>query len=151
HLVQEAAVAPPRVYGLQQVKVGAELDLALRIPRCELQIDDRLIRRQQRIDRELDFADELFVRSGGVERTAAEHRLAPLDPQADDPRVNRSRKERERHRKRTQSPDLPCLPHLPYPPFYCVTVFVVVFGRASWLARSQLTWCTSRAIFSIFT
>ena len=35
---------------------------------------------------------------------------------------------------------------------YCVTVRMVgAFGFASAFAMSQLAWCTSRAIFSIFT
>ncbi len=79
--VEQPAVAARGIDRLQQVEVGGELDEALRILRREIEIDDAAVLRQRRIEREVDFARELFVRPRGAERLAVEDDLAPFDPE----------------------------------------------------------------------
>ena len=86
--VEQPAVAAPRVDGHEQVEVSAELDLAIRVARRELQIDDVRIAGEIRIEREVDLADDLLVGADGAERAAAENRLAPLDAEPDHPRLD---------------------------------------------------------------
>ena len=83
-LVEQPAVAAARIDRLQHVEVGAGLDLAARVARRELEIDDFAVARQGRIEAEVDLADELFVRTGGAERAAVQDHLAPLDAQPHD-------------------------------------------------------------------
>ena len=88
-LIKESSVAPPRVCWLEQIEVGAELDLAPRTAWSELQIDDPVVAGKLRIEGEVHLADQFFVRSGCSERTAAEDGLAPLDAQPHDARFGR--------------------------------------------------------------
>ena len=80
-LVEKPAIAASRVEGLQQIEVRRELDQALRILRREIQVDDAAVLRPRRIEGEINFAGEFFIRPGGAERAAVEDRLAAFDPE----------------------------------------------------------------------
>ena len=67
-LVEEAAVPAARIDRLQQIEVGARLDFTARVPWRELQVDDDVVGGKGGIEAEVDFADELFVRTRGAER-----------------------------------------------------------------------------------
>ena len=86
-LVEQPAVAAPRIDRFQQVEVGARLDLAPPVARPQFEIDDEGIGWRFGIEREVDAADQLLVRPGRAEWPAGEHHFAPIDPQPDDARL----------------------------------------------------------------
>ena len=101
-LVEEAAVAAPRIHRFQQVEVRRELDQALRVLRGAIEVDDGAVLRQPRVEREVHPADEFLVGAGGTERRAVQHRLAADDLEAGHAGVGRRHQQRGHdHRKKT--------------------------------------------------
>jgi hypothetical protein len=69
----------------------------VRVARRQLQIDDLAVARQRRVEAEVDFADQLFVRSRGTERSPVQDHFPPLDAQPYHARVGRRRGEPQHH------------------------------------------------------
>ena len=96
--VEQAAIAARGIDRLQHVEIGARFHLAARVARRERQVDDHRVAREIRIDAEVDFADELLVRSRGAELAAVQHDLAALDAQANDARLRGGRHDHDERR-----------------------------------------------------
>ena len=61
HLDERDAVGPAHVGWSHQIEVGGELDLALRVDRRLIEVDDDAVARVFRIDREMRRAEDLLV------------------------------------------------------------------------------------------
>ena len=78
-VVEDGAVALGGVFRREEEDVRLELDLAFRVARRQVQIDDGLVARVLRIDGEAGDADELLVGAGVAERLAAGERFTAVD------------------------------------------------------------------------
>src|SRR5262249_10981997 len=75
-VVEDGTIPLRRVLRSKEEDIGLELDLAVGVPRRQVEIDDKAVARVLRIDREAGDADDLLVRAGVAERLAAGERLA---------------------------------------------------------------------------
>src|SRR5262249_47552649 len=83
------SVSLARVDRLEHVEIGGRFDRSLCVARRLRQVDHDVVGRERRIEGEVDFADQLFVRASGAEGVAAGDDLPALDPEAEDCRVGR--------------------------------------------------------------
>jgi len=116
HVEQRNAVPARGVLRLDDVEVGRELDLPLRVLRCEVDVGDDRVPRVLRVDGEVDLAHDLLVGAGLAKRLAREDILAALHVDARDfGTAGRRRQGREQpgHREELHFRDLPA--HDPSP------------------------------------
>ena len=78
HLVEQASIAFFQIHRLEDVEIGGELHLSLGVTMGELQIHDRLVLGQGRIQGEVRFASELFVSPGQAKRLPIKDELPAL-------------------------------------------------------------------------
>ena len=78
HIVDEAPVAAVEIERLQDPEVAAILDIALRIARGPIEVDDPRIQRMCRIEFSEYRAVQALIGADGAEFRAAEHGTFPL-------------------------------------------------------------------------
>ena len=78
YIVDEAPIATVEIERLQDSEVAAILDIALRIARGPVEVDDAGIQRMCRIEFAEQLAVQALIRPDGAEFHAAEHGALPL-------------------------------------------------------------------------